>query len=70
MTETQNYQTAIDNLIKEVETSAPKSFPYTTRELAEMFGVGNSTVSIYLHSKGLFTKGRRWFFRHNPERHE
>jgi DNA-binding GntR family transcriptional regulator len=68
--DTQNYQQAIDDLIEEVENSAPKSFPYTTRELAARFGVGNSTVSLYLHSKGLITKGRRWFFQHNPERHE
>jgi len=57
--------TEIDNLIEQEKKQAPKTFPYTTRELAERYGMSNSTVSLFLRKRGLFSKGRRWFYRHN-----
>jgi hypothetical protein len=60
----------IDSLIEQAQTDPPKMFPYTTRELANKTGIGNSNVYAYLVSKGLYAKGRRWFYHHNEARHE
>ena len=65
---TRNGFTEIDNLIEQEKTQAPKTFPYTTRELAERYGMSNSTVSLFLRKRGLFSKGRRWFYRNIQER--
>jgi hypothetical protein len=67
---TKNGFQEIENLIKKEKEQAPRTFPYTTRELAEMYGMSNSTVWAFLISQGLYTKGKRWFYRHNEPRHE
>ena len=65
---TKNGFSEIDNLIENEKRGAPKTFPYTTRELAAKFGMSNSTVSLYLRERGLVSKGRRWFYRSIEER--
>jgi len=71
MTETtRNGFEEISTLIEYEKKQPPRVFPYTTRELAEMYGMSNSTVSLFLHKQGLISKGKRWFYRHNEPKHE
>ena len=61
-------QKAFDELDKIIAEDHPKMFPYTTRELSERLGIGNSNIYQYLITKGLYAKGRRWFYRNIQER--
>jgi DNA-binding MurR/RpiR family transcriptional regulator len=66
---TRNGFTEIDKLIEGYATvkSVPKIFPYTARELAERYGLSNSTVTILLHKK-LDRRGKFWVYRNIQER--
>ena len=65
---TKNGFQEIETLIEQEKNKPPTVFPYTTRELAKMYGMSNSTIYIFLKSKGLYAKGKRWLFRHNEGR--
>jgi len=67
---TQKAFNEIDSLIEQAKAEPPKMFPYTTRELAEKTGISNSLVYAFLLDKGLYAKGKRWFYRHNGGSHE
>lgn len=70
MEKTRNGYTEIKRLIQGYATNkaAEKIFPYTTRELADRYGLSHVTVNKFLKRNGLFARGRRWVYRNIQER--